>query len=161
MIVGGITIIYVLFSDVVDGVTESEIINPPVLLAFITLFSAGGYLLEEMTSWNSYLIAGFSLVSALILVTILNVFVLIPIKNAEQSMAYTDQSLIGRQGKVVVPIPSDGFGQIIIESKTALITKAAVSFDNKNIDIHTNVIVVEIKPGSLIVKASDITKLEE
>lgn len=104
---------------------------------------------------NSWLIIGISLVIALILVTILNIFVFIPIKNAEQSISYTEESLIGREAKVITPIPVDGFGQIIIEGKTGVITKAAKSSENQNIPVDSKVIVIGVEPGSLIVKASE------
>ena len=31
------------------------------------------------------------------------------------SLAYTDESLMGQVGKVIVPVPVDGFGEIVIE----------------------------------------------
>ena len=141
--------------DFFDGIFDGfEFLNPSMILAFITLFAAGGYGLENYTSWNSILVAGVSAVIAFILAIILNVFIFIPVKSAEQSLAYSDESLIGRTGKVVVPIPADGFGQIVIESNTGNISKAAVSKRNKEIKAGEKVIVVGVKQGSVIVEAS-------
>jgi len=57
LIAGAATILYVFFGDVTEGIGEGiPFLNPAILLAFATLTSATGYVLEATTSWNSMII---------------------------------------------------------------------------------------------------------
>ena len=48
------TILYVFFSDVAEGIGEgSPFLDPAVVLSFITFVAATGYILELTTDWNS------------------------------------------------------------------------------------------------------------
>jgi membrane protein implicated in regulation of membrane protease activity len=149
---GLLTILYVFFADVVhfDG---PDYLNPVIILAFITIFSASGYLFEKLSSIQYLVIIGISVVLAIILVTILNVFVLIPLSNAEESLVYKESDLRGRIGIVITAIPSDGYGEVMIESISGRIAKPATSFDRVEIANGTNVLVVDIKDGVLQVSS--------
>lgn len=106
IVAGGLTLLYILFNDLLEGLAELiPFINPALILAFVTFFSASGYLFEMLTTWNSILIIVISIIIALILDTLLNVFVLVPLSSAEKSLAYSTNSLRGRVGKVIIPIP--------------------------------------------------------
>ncbi len=149
---GLLTILYVFFADVVhfDG---PDYLNPVIILAFITIFSASGYLFEKLSSIQYLVIIGISAVLAIILVTILNVFVLIPLSNAEESLVYKESDLRGRIGIVITAIPSDGYGEVMIESISGRIAKPATSFDRVEIANDTNVLVVDIRDGVLQVSS--------
>jgi membrane-bound ClpP family serine protease len=153
LIVGGtLTFLYVLFGDLLEGIFEAVSegpINPTVVLAFITIFSAMAFLLEKFTSIHSLIILLASMVTALILVTVLNVFVLIPLSQAEATLAYSDTDLKGRVGKVITAIPTDGFGEVLLEGYGGNIAKTAVSFENEAISYGTKVLVIEVRDGAL------------
>jgi hypothetical protein len=149
---GLLTILYVFFADVVhfDG---PDYLNPVIILAFITIFSASGYLFEKLSSIQYLVIIGISAVLTIILVTILNVFVPIPLSNAEESLVYKESDLRGRIGMVITAIPSDGYGEVMIESISGRIAKPATSFDRVEIANGMNVLVVDIKDGVLQVSS--------
>jgi membrane-bound ClpP family serine protease len=149
---GLLTILYVFFADVVhfDG---PDYLNPVIILVFTTIFSASGYLFEKLSSIQYLVIIGISAVLAIILVTILNVFVLIPLSNAEESLVYKESDLRGRIGMVITAIPSDGYGEVMIESISGRIAKPATSFDRVEIANGMNVLVVDIKDGVLQVSS--------
>lgn len=150
IISGSLTILYLFFGDVLEGLGEAAgFLNPILILAFITFFSAGGYILETVTSMNSFLIMGISALAALLLDTILNVFVLVPMSSAEQSLTYTEKSLEGRMGKVIISIPEEGFGEVVIESYSGMISKPAASLENTEIPEGTEILVIEVKDGVL------------
>lgn len=152
IISGSLIILYLFFGDIVEGVGEaSGFINPVLILAFITFMSAAGYILEFLTSWNSLLIALVAAGIALVLDILLNVFVLIPISSAEESLVYTEDSLRGRVGLVILPIPEDGFGEVLIESYSGRISKTAASIDNQTIAEGQKVLVVEAKDNTVVV----------
>ncbi|MBD8006652.1 NfeD family protein [Bacillus norwichensis] len=147
---GSLTILYLFFGDVLEGLGEaSGFLSPILILAFITFFSAGGYILELLTSMNSFLIMGIAAVTAFLLDIILNVFVLVPMSSAEQSLSYTEKSLEGRVGKVIISIPEKGFGEVVIESYSGMISKPAASFEDMEISEGSEVLVIEVKDGVL------------
>lgn len=153
IIAGLATVLYIFFSDIAEGVGDaSPLLDPAVILAFISFTSAVGYILELTTEWNHLLIFIIALGAATGLDFLLYFFVLLPLKSAEVSLAYTDESLTGQVGKVIVPVPVDGFGEIIIESVNGVISKRAAGYENKAIDYGKEVLIIEVKEGTFIVK---------
>ncbi|MBO0993459.1 NfeD family protein [Bacillus sp. SD088] len=149
---GVLTLLYLFFGDIFDGADEViPFLNPVLILAFITFFSAGGFILEKTTSLNSYIIIVISAFISLLLDVLLNVFVLVPMKSAEQSLSYTEKSLEGRVGKIIVSIPTEGFGEVVIESYSGMISKPAASYESTNIAEGAEVLVIEVKNGVLYV----------
>ncbi|MCJ8009048.1 NfeD family protein [Lederbergia wuyishanensis] len=152
IISGSLTILYLFFGDVLEGMGEAtDFLNPVLILAFITFFSAGGYILEKATALNSFLIIAIAAVISALLDVLLNVFVLVPMKSAEQSLSYTEKSLEGRVGKAIISIPKEGFGEVVIESYSGMISKPAASFEDVPIPEGSEVLVIEVKNGVLYV----------
>lgn len=153
IIAGLITIVYVFFSDVAEGIGEgSPFLDPAIVLSFITFTAASGYIFELTVNWNSGIILVIALVIAFILSLLLYFFVLLPLSSAEVSLAYTDVSLTGQVGKVIVPVPVDGFGEIVIETVNGLIAKRAAGYENAAIDYGKEVLIIDVKDGTFIVK---------
>lgn len=152
IISGSLTILYLFFGDVLEGIEDATgFLNPVLILAFITFFSAGGYILEKITSLNSMIIIIVAALVAALLDVLLNVFVLVPMKSAEQSLSYTEKSLEGRVGKAIISIPQQGFGEVVIESYSGMISKPAASFEDVPISEGTEVLVIEVRNGVLYV----------
>ncbi|MFY3790838.1 hypothetical protein ACOQFO_03875 [Ureibacillus sp. MALMAid1270] len=153
IVAGCITVIYILFSDFLDGILDTIVfINPAVILAFITITSASGYLMEQFSPLSSIWVFIISCILSAILSTLLYLFILVPLKSAEVSLAYTDQSLEGQIGRVIVPIPKDGYGEVVIETAAGIISKRATGFDNDAIDYNDEILIIEVKEGTLLVK---------
>ena len=149
---GSLTILYLFFGDALEGMGEATgFISPILILAFITFLSASGYIFETVTSLNSLIIIVIAAAIALILDTLLHFFVLIPMSSAEGSLSYTEKSLEGRIGKAILSIPEQGFGEVVIESVSGLISKPAASFEDKAIPEGAEVLVIEVKNGVLYV----------
>ena len=55
-------------------------------------------------------------------------------------------------GKVIVPIPKDGFGEIVIETINGVISKRAVGYDNEEIEYDKQVLIIEVENGTFLVK---------
>ena len=135
-----------------EGISEATgFLNPVLILAFFVFMSASGYLLEALTEMNTFLIMAVAAIASLILDTLLNVFVLIPLANTEESLAYTEESLKGRIASVLISIPEDGFGEILIESISGRISKPAVSLENEMIAEGSKVLIIDVKNGVLYV----------
>ena len=159
LIAGGVlTLVYILVSDMLDGLFEfipDGWFNPTLILSFVTFLSAGGYLLETLTSINSIIILIVSALVSLLLVLLLNIFVLIPLTNAEESNAYTEDDLIGRAGHVIVSIPKDGFGEVILHDSGGTVSKTAKGFDEEEIPSGKDILVIDIKDGVAYVSVKD------
>ena len=152
IISGVLTVLYVLFADVFHFDTGDgglHFLNPVLVFAFVTVLSASGYLFERLSALHYLLILGISAVIALIVVTLLNVFVLVPLSSAEESLVYKESDLRGRIGTVITPIPADGFGEVIIENASGRIAKPATSFEGESIPNGVKVLIVQVKSGVL------------
>ncbi|TQR21848.1 NfeD family protein [Psychrobacillus vulpis] len=151
IIVGLVTILYVLFADAIDGM-DAGILNPTVILSFILFVCATGFILLKLTEWSNTVIIVTALIVSSILSFLLYYFILIPLSSAEVSTAYTDESLQGQVGKVIVPIPTDGFGEIVIETVNGVISKRAVGYDNEEVEYGKQVLVIDVEGGTFFVK---------
>ncbi|MFD1780717.1 NfeD family protein [Fredinandcohnia salidurans] len=148
LVISGIgTLLFILFGDFLEGIFPDSFLSPTLIFSFLTFLSASGYIFEKMLSFHSLLIFVISLVLALILVTLLNVFVLIPLSSAEESMVYREEELKGRIGKVITSIPIDGFGEVVIEGIGGTIAKSAKSFNNEPIPYDEKVLIIDVKEG--------------
>lgn len=150
-IIGLLTILYVLFADAIEGL-DAGIFNPTSILSFLLFTCASGCLLLKLTNWNEAVVIIAALVISAVLTFLLYFFVLVPLSSAEVSTAYTDQSLQGLVGKVIVPIPKDGFGEIVIETINGVISKRAVGYDNEEIEYEKQVLIIEVENGTFLVK---------
>lgn len=156
IVFGCITILYILFSDLLDGAFEGiPFIDPAVILSFITLFSASAYLLEKFSPLSSMFVVIISSVISAMFSALIYFFILVPLKSAEVSLAYTEESLGGQVGKVIVPIPQNGYGEIVIETAGGVISKRAAGFNNETIDYDEEVLIIEVKDGTVYVKKYD------
>lgn len=152
LVINGILIIlYLFFGDVIEAIDETTFINPVLILAWIIFFSASGLIFEKLSFISSVFGMIISAIVAFLLTVLLNVFVFIPLANAEHSLSYTEESLIGRVGRIIISIPEDGFGEIFIESKSGMITKPATSIENIPISEGEEVLVLKIEKGVLYV----------
>lgn len=159
IVAGSLTILYIFFGDVLQGIGDSvSFLNPALILAFLTLFSATGYILELVTSLSSLLIIIISIFVAFVIDTFLNIFVLIPMSSAEESLSYTEESLKGRVGKIIISVPENGFGEIIIDSKSGMISKPAASYENMTIAEGKKVLVIDVVNGVLYVDPYEINR---
>jgi hypothetical protein len=151
IIFGGATFLFILFNDIFSGLELPDIFNPTLIFSYLTVFFASGFLLESLSGLNAGLCAGISLIISFTIVTLLNVFVLIPISSAEESLTFHDNDLRGRVGRVLTSIPVDGFGEVLIESISGSIAKTAASFKNEGIVSDTKVLIIEVKNGVIYV----------
>ncbi|MRX74090.1 hypothetical protein GJU40_18360 [Bacillus lacus] len=156
---GSLTFLYILFGDVLDGMLEGAGIQPVLLFSFFTFFSAGGYLLERIQLTGTFFSACISLTAAFIFTVILNVFVLIPLASAEESLVYFDEDLKGRVGEVLTSIPVNGYGEVLLKSNSGSIAKPAASFEDIPVPSGSEVIIIDIKNGILYVSIYE--KLED
>jgi membrane protein implicated in regulation of membrane protease activity len=153
IVAGAVTVLYVFFGDIADGGDAVPFLNPAVILAFFTLAAAAGFLLETATGIGSLAIIGISAAIAVLLDVLLYFFVLLPMSSAEASIAYTDEALLGQVARVIIPIPVDGYGEVVLETYAGMIAKRAAGFDNEAIGQDQHVLVIDVRDNTLYVRA--------
>ena len=152
IVIGCCTVLYLFFADVADVSVEAvPFLDPAVILSFLTFTSASAYMLERFTNLSSAITFLIAILIAFFFTAIVYFFLLIPLRSAETSIAYTDASLEGQVGKVIVPIPIDGYGEMIIESVNGIISKRAASFHNEEIPYDASVLIIEMRDGTAYV----------
>ncbi|AUI36542.1 hypothetical protein ABS784_10270 [Geobacillus sp. G4] len=153
-----LTVLYFFFSDVLDGlfdVADHPLFSPQLILSFFIVGSAVGLLAEMYTDWASGSIIWLSIGVALVAVLLLHFFVFLPLRSAEASLGYTDADLEGALAKVIVSVPPDGLGEILISRKSGAVAKAAKSANNEAIPSGEEVIIVQMENGVAVVARHD------
>lgn len=150
---GALTVLYVFFGDIAELGEALPVFNPTVILAFITFGSAIGLLLETATTLNEWTVLGIAAGAAAILDLCLYFFILLPLSTAESSIAYSEDSLPGQVANVIIPIPADGYGEVVLETYAGMISKRATGYDNEAIGQDQKVLIIEVNNGTLYVQA--------
>ena len=166
LIIGGaITLLYMLFGDIFEGmgaiadVAPGSLLNPTVILSFISVLSGAGYIFEVRGTLNSLTIFVLSTLISLVIVGIIHFFILVPLSKSEQSTARSIKDFIGKKGEVITTIPANGIGEVFINSRLGSSGNIATSALNSEISQGTFISVIEIdKDGVLIVEPIKETK---
>lgn len=153
-----LTVLYFFFSDVLDGlfdVADHPLFSPQLVLSFFIVGSAVGLLAEWYTDWASSLVLWLAIGVALVAVLLLHFFVFLPLRSAEASLGYTDADLEGALAKVTIPVPPDGFGEILISRKSGAVAKPAKSLHREEIAAGEEVVIVQMENGIAVVAKHD------
>ena len=140
----------ILLNEYILWVRITGILNPTLIFSFFAYFFRVGFGLNRWIGLNDVRLP-ISLLISFTIITLLNVFVLIPISSAEESLTFHDNDLRGRVGRVLTSVPVDGFGEVLIESISGSIAKTAASYKNEGIVSDTKVLIIEVKNGVVYV----------
>lgn len=143
-----------LVSSAVDGALDFlslDFLNPTALAAGVTVFGGAGIMLTEYTVLSGLLAALAALVVAVLIAYLVFRFYVKPIKKTENSTAYSMKGLSGRLGEVITPIPSGGYGEVLVKVGAGNANHIAASFEGSAIQAGTRVVIVEAKDGVLYV----------
>lgn len=143
-----------LVSSAVDGALDFlslDFLNPTALAAGVTVFGGAGIMLTEYTVLSGLLAALAALVVAVLIAYLVFRFYVKPIKKTENSTAYSMKGLSGRLGEVITPIPSGGYGEVLVKVGAGNANHIAASFEGSAIQAGARVVIVEAKDGVLYV----------
>lgn len=157
VITGLIAVVYFIFGDIVEGIFDGVAGSSQhltLLFSFLAILCGGGYILEYVTAWNSIAIFVVAVLISFICVLFMQAFVLVPISRSEQNTAYRTNDFVGQTGEVLVSVPAEGFGEVLLVSKFGNNAMPAKSFAQKPIAQGEFVKVIEIQDGVLIVEAA-------
>ncbi|WJH35227.1 NfeD family protein [Paenibacillus sp. CC-CFT747] len=143
-----------LVSQALDGMLDflsADYLKPVTVAGGITSFGGAGILLEHYSGLGSAINLLLALVCAFLLAVAVHYLYVRPMRNSETSSGYTEQSLCGRIGEVLVPIPGTGYGEVLLKIGAANTNRTAGSFDKEDIQAGARVVVVQVRDGAVYV----------
>lgn len=166
-LIGGVifAVVSVILGDVISNALDGALdflsldgypwIEPMTIVGAITAFGGAGLLLTEYAGLG----AGATVILALLIAFLLGagVFFLYvkPMKNSENSTAYSVNDFAGALAEVITPIPEKGYGEVLVRAGAGYSNQIAGSFDGRPIPGGSRVVVVEVKDSTLYVSAMD------
>ncbi|MFD3445395.1 NfeD family protein [Microbacteriaceae bacterium 4G12] len=156
IIMGCLTIVHVLFGDVFEGVMAGASLQITLVLSFFAILSGIGCIFEYITNWSSVVIFIVSALLSFIAVFLIKMFVLIPLSRAEQNTAYSMGEFTGQMGEVILTIPRNGFGEVLLESKLGNNGMPAKCASNEELVQGSKVCVLDVRDGVLFVEKIDL-----
>ncbi|SDF95367.1 NfeD-like C-terminal, partner-binding [Fontibacillus panacisegetis] len=166
--VGGalFTLISTLFGDLLGGWLEgvfdflsADFLKPIISASAITTFGGSGILLSRYTNINSIAVLIISILIALLLSVIIYFAYVKPMENSENSVGFSNSELPGKLGEVTVPIPSNGYGEVMIKMVSGNTLHIASSWDGRDIPVGTLIVVVNTQDG--VVQVSELYEKDE
>ncbi len=116
-----------------------------------------GLMLQRYTGLGAAAVIILAVLIAIVLGIAIYFLYVKPMENSESSTGYSIQELGGKMGEVLVPIPSSGYGEVIVNVGAAGVTgQIAASFDGQEIPTGSKVVVVDVKEGTLLVSKIDL-----
>lgn len=160
---GGIlyAIVSVIFGDwisqAIDGMFDflsldgPAYLQPMTIVGGITIFGGAGLLLERYSGISEPVIALLALLIAIAGAIAVFFLYVRPMENSENSIAFSLGSLAGSLGEVIVPIPEQGCGEVLVKVGAGNTNQIAASFEEKPISAGSKIVVVEVREGVLYV----------
>ncbi|OKP88895.1 protease [Paenibacillus helianthi] len=142
-------------------VVSFHFISPAVLAGGITVFGGAGILLTRYSSLENGPILALSLLSAAFMAVVMYLGVVKPMDKSEMSSGFSMSELPGRIGEVTVPVPAQGYGEIMVKFGASNSLHTAASFDHLLLPAGIKVVVVEVKEGVAVVSEFEKRKGED
>jgi membrane protein implicated in regulation of membrane protease activity len=155
------TLLTVIFDDFLGNALENVlealtfdlpgIFQTTVIMSGLTSFGGTGIILVTYTNIPPLLSFTFSFLVAIMLSILFYFFYVKPMENTENSTGFSMQDLIGKVGEVTIPIPVNGYGEVVLSIGGSSTNQIAGSFEGMEISIGTKVLVIEISEDTLLV----------
>ncbi|NOU94168.1 protease [Paenibacillus sp. LMG 31456] len=150
-----------LLSNALDGVLDFlsgehlHAFQPMVLLSAITVCGGAGILLTRYTSLGTFAVLITAVLCSLIVAILVYFLYVKPMENSENSVAYSMKDLVGKIAEVSVPIPAQGYGEVLVKMGAGNTNHIAASFEQVEIQTGAKVVTVEVIDGTLYVACLD------
>lgn len=150
--VGGalFAVISALLGDLVgswlDGVFDflsADFLKPIITASAITSFGGAGILLDRYTGLGAVFVVILAIGVAVVLSVVVYFTYVKPMENSENSTGFSEAELPGKIGEVTVPIPAQGYGEVMVKLVGGNTLHIASSWDRKEIPSGTAVVVIE------------------
>ncbi|MEK5644571.1 protease [Paenibacillus rhizosphaerae] len=148
-----------ILSHALDGFLDFlsvDVLKPMVIATAVTVFGGAGILLLRYTNLHQGLSALIAGIGAVAMAGVVYVAYVRPMENSENSTGYSIRELEGRIGEVTIPIPPEGFGEVMVKLGAGNTLHIASSLERLPLPAGTRVVVVDVLDGVL-----RVTGLEE
>jgi membrane protein implicated in regulation of membrane protease activity len=148
-------------SDFFDGIFDflsidgPPFLQPMVIVGFITGFGGAGIVMTDYLAVAQVIIIPLAIIIALSLSVFVYYIYVKPMNNAEVSTGFTYADLVGAIAEVTIPLPKEGYGEVLINIGGGNTNQIAASFDQDEIASGERVVVVEVKDDTLYVSKVD------
>lgn len=149
---GAITAVLLILLDNVaggwiDGMLDAlpDFLNPISIMTGVVAFGGTGILLTLYSPLGARLVFPASVLSAIIIAVALFFFYVRPMRQAENSIAYSITELPGKIGEVSVPIPASGYGEASFTFGPNKVYEIASSAEQVEIKAGEKVLAIEVK----------------
>ncbi len=155
------SLITVIFDDFLGNMLDAlafdlhGMFQTTVIMSALTTFGGAGVLLTTYSSLPMALTIILSLGLGLLLSVLFYFFYVKPMENTENSTGFSIQDLVGMVGEVTIPIPKEGYGEIVLSIGGSLSNQIAASFEGSEIPTGTKALVIEIREDTLLVSPYD------
>lgn len=129
-----------------DGVFDFlsvDFLKPIITASAITSFGGAGILLDRYTGLGGAGVVVLAIVAAVLLSAAVYFAYVRPMENSENSTGFSESELPGKVGEVTVPIPAQGYGEVMVKLVGGNTLHIASSWDRKEIPVGTVVVVIE------------------
>lgn len=125
--------------------------QPMTVLSGLTVLGGAGVLLTRYTAQSAGVVLLLSVLIAAACSLATYMLYVKPLRNSENSVAFSMAELVGALGEVSVPVPAKGYGEVLLRVGGGVTNQPAASFDGKPIPDGARVVVIDTKEGTLLV----------
>lgn len=135
-----------------------SLFRPTVIASWVTVFGGAGLLLYRYTELGNVMVLVLTFLIASALAWGMYLIYIRPMEQSENSIGFSIQELTGVIAEVIVPVPANGYGEVMVQVGAARSNHIASSYDGTSISAEAKVIVVEVdaSEGVLLVSKFDI-----
>ncbi|WP_068784672.1 NfeD family protein [Paenibacillus phocaensis] len=129
-----------------DGVFDflsADFLKPIITASAVTSFGGAGILLNRYTGLGAAGVIVLAIVAAILLSAAVYFAYVRPMENSENSTGFSESELPGKVGEVTVPIPAQGYGEVMVKLVGGNTLHIASSWDRKEIPAGTVVVIIE------------------
>ncbi|ANS75415.1 protease [Paenibacillus yonginensis] len=168
-LIGGVlfTLASVLVGDLLgqwlDGMFDFlsvDFMKPVVLAGGVTGFGGAGILLERYSGLGRAAVLVLAICIALILCALVYFAYVAPAERSENSTGYSEKELPGQIGEVSIPIPGEGYGEVMVNGVGGNSLHIAASWERREIAAGVQVVIVDWRDGVVYVSELDEHKGE-
>jgi membrane-bound ClpP family serine protease len=126
-------------------------LQPSVIISGITVLGGSGVVMSRYTDWSGLTVTSLSILIAVIFSLLLYFTVIRTMENAESSLSFSIHNVVGLLGEVSIPIPAQGYGEVLLSMSGGLSNQIAASSEGTAIPSGSRVVIVSVKEGILFV----------
>jgi len=160
LVIFGVGIGFIGLTLVFGGVFEFEgighALSPKIVALFMVVMGGLGLLLTPRMEYfvgGRSIVAAISVAGGLVVAAAVCRFVLIPMRNAENTSAFNIQDTIGVQAEVISIIPQGGYGKIRYSISGSVVTSPAKSEDGNQIKRGEHVEIIYVEKNTYFVRS--------